>query len=160
MTRNLFDGPNGVWKEGPVVHGESFNRDVYKNLTSEEVRALPFELKVCYSIQGWNHGFFPRSVEEWANGMGWLAFKDFSGYSEETISDWRQKAFNRAEYMINYIRDVIMIPWDLDTMGIQSLTEVGQTDYIKELNKRYVPLGSKPDALTESLIESVQESLT
>lgn len=80
-------------------------------LSEEEIKKLPLELKVCYMICPWNKGFNPKNIEEWANYLGWYAF---CREDDETDEDVCRRARKFAYEKLNFIRDYILIPFDLE----------------------------------------------
>jgi hypothetical protein len=108
----------------PIILSNIFKGD----LSRDEIKMLPFELKVCWMHQSWNKRFAPRSVKEWANGMGWLAFKEIP-YGEETydIKKAKDDALKTVNNTIDYIKNCIMNP---------DITDA-ETEYITELKKHF-----------------------
>ncbi len=39
---------------------------MWPDLTPEEIRALPLDLRCCFYIMPWNKGFSPKTIREWA----------------------------------------------------------------------------------------------
>lgn len=107
-------------------------------LTDAEIKALPLDLKVCFMIRSWDKTCMPRSLPEWANIVGWTAFSHESRHFDLHVDHWRHIALKEAQNKLNYIREVIMIPMDLETLGYETDPE-GQTEYIQELTKRFIP---------------------
>ena len=59
----------------------------------------------------WNKSFNPKNIEEWANYLGWGAFYR---KEDETVADACEKAKRYAYNKLNFIRDYILIPFDLE----------------------------------------------
>jgi hypothetical protein len=107
---------------------KSFSKVFRGSLSQDEVKMLPLELKVCWMYQDWNKGFVPRSIDEWARGIGFLAFKEYEIYTDDyDMNKSVTNAINTVKSTISFIKNNIMFP---------IITEE-ESDYIKELKKRF-----------------------
>lgn len=44
-----------------------------KELTDEQVKAMPVWKRVCFELMPWNSNFDPESIEEWAEHLGYMS---------------------------------------------------------------------------------------
>jgi len=79
-----------------------------ENLTQAEILHLPLELKVCFSIQPWNKGLKPLSIEEWAYEIGFSAMsnEDIVG-NERTHEERVKEAIEYATVQVQFINSII-----------------------------------------------------
>lgn len=139
--RNQFDGivreeveiqTNGTADrriiELTVQNTKTFSKIFKGNLSVDEVKMLPFELKVCWFFQDWNKSFAPRSIEEWAKGIGFLAFKHYEyGEDDYDMNKSVSEAIKTVKSTISYIRDYMMNP----------VIDNKESEYITELKKHF-----------------------
>jgi hypothetical protein len=105
-------------------------------LSEEEIKKLPLELKVCYMICPWNKSFNPKNIEEWAYYLGWHAFYR---KGDETVADACKKAKIYAYKKLEFIRDFILIPFDLE--NFEPLNEEEKKAYREGLDQLFMPTG-------------------
>ena len=74
-----------------------------RDLTEEEIKTFPLELKVCYMIIRWNNGFKPNSTDEWAEGIGWLKFKNNEIDITTAIGLAKKEALDKIEFIKKFI---------------------------------------------------------
>jgi hypothetical protein len=60
-------------------------------LTQEEIRTLPIDLKVCFYLIGWNHDFNPKTVDDWIDCF-------YTYFGDENCSDNKSMAIAREEF--------------------------------------------------------------
>jgi hypothetical protein len=126
-------------KMGSFVGKDDYSKHFKGDLTPDEIRQLPLELKACFMIQPWDKKFAPRSIEEWANGLGWLAFREKNFLtSERCITDWRQDAINVARKYFEFINEHVVI--SLSSSDFEKLVkdfDSEQSEYTKAINREY-----------------------
>jgi hypothetical protein len=55
-----------------------------KTYTDEEVDKFPLEIRCCFHLQPWNRKYMPKSIDDWAEIIGFILFLTSPG-SRETI---------------------------------------------------------------------------
>lgn len=78
-----------------------------RRLNNNEIKALPFEMQVCYMLQGWNKIIEPKTPKEWAEEVGFFNYKQRGVSNKDTIAI--NKALDDAQYHIDFIRKYILI---------------------------------------------------
>ena len=63
-------------------------------LTEEEVQTLPAGLRICFHLQAWTRSRAPKSLEEWAAEVGWLAY--YRNADETSVEEDKAAAVKRA----------------------------------------------------------------
>ena len=76
-------------------------RLAHRNLTEDEIRDLPFELKICFYLAPWNTAASGKitSVDKWSGVMG----AGFCCEGEE-IEDGCNRAKKKAWELINFLK--------------------------------------------------------
>lgn len=77
-----------------------------KRLNDDEIKSLPFEMQICYMLQGWNENIEPKTPKEWAEEVGFFNHKEKGVSNTDPIAI--KKALNEAEYHINFVRKYIL----------------------------------------------------
>ena len=83
----------------------------YRNLTTEEIRALSLELKICYYLCGWNKSFNPKNFDEWADSMFIYFYneidKEKMDFGVITKEDYKKRCIENAREEYNRLYDFI-----------------------------------------------------
>jgi len=79
----------------------------YRNLTEEEIKLLPLELKVCFYLCGWNKSVKIKSPEDWIETFHYL----YDNREEYSTEKDHSKEFMKEEYnrLYNFIDKYIDI---------------------------------------------------
>jgi hypothetical protein len=87
------DAPTETWKE------------THRNLTDDEIRDLPFELKICFYLAPWNISASGRilSVNDWVGAMG-VAFCEEGEDAWEGETRARGQAWKLIVFLKTYAR--------------------------------------------------------
>jgi len=94
MSAEIHDAPSITWQE------------THRNLTDDEIRALPFDLKICFYLAPWNISATSKitSVDAWADVMA-LGFCDGETESSGTGADRaRRKAWSLIAFLKTYAK--------------------------------------------------------
>lgn len=87
---SFTDSPTNEWKE------------THRRLNDAEIRALPFELKMCFYLAPWNISAASRikDVNSWADVMG----MGFCDNEDESGDKGYRRAKERAWNLINFLK--------------------------------------------------------
>lgn len=75
----------------------------FQSLSDKEIKKLPLELKVCYLLMEWGKDFQPAGVQQWAYGIGYLAFdgEDAEERAKNAMKEVRRVLFFLYDYVLD-----------------------------------------------------------
>lgn len=76
----------------------------YRKLTEEEIKLLPFELKICYMITPWNISFNPLSISEWVENLGMWHYMEEYNDEKDALKNAIIDVTNKCEFIAKYIK--------------------------------------------------------
>lgn len=90
----------------------------HHDLTAEQVAALPLELRCCFYLMPWNNAAEFRTVKEWADELGWYAFR------AEDAGDASQRAQQEANRLIAFVSGQVL--FSLNTVRLEAAEREGR----------------------------------
>lgn len=73
------------------------------DLTREQINALSPDLRCCFYLQPWNSNASIQTIRDWADVIGWLAFR---GEEHEPRRFAVARAFDEAARLWLFVRDM------------------------------------------------------
>jgi len=86
------------------------NKKKGRELTDEEIKNLPLDLKICFMLCPWNTRAEITSMETWALEVGWLKDDDCEEtYDDEAYIEMVEYALKEAENTLEYVKRFILL---------------------------------------------------